>query len=278
MRRKSSGKRTASKRVAKKSSKVVASSSEVVRVVSSTTRTDGAVSLSIGHVDSLLDRIRFSSVKKFDSGSIDQLKNLSEEDLNHVKRQYCVSLDGMKNALAGDEYDLEAWSNFTLPQLALAVEYLTALNDLEHDESSDGKLHIRQKKAPQKPKEQPPEKIVSKLLFLDQDKETGIKSINPIEIVGASELWIYNTKTRKLGFYAGLSPAGLSVKGTTILNYDEEASKVKTLRQPLKQMRQLMNGSKPLWFHHYWDAVKSVPQAIPPRIGRETLILKSRKP
>ena len=74
------------------------------------------------------------------------------------------------------------------------------------------------------------EKIVQKLKYKATDDKFHLASINPIDIVGCNELWVFNTKTRKIGKYvaSNIDPlgqeregSGLSVKGTTITGFRE---------------------------------------------------------
>jgi len=67
--------------------------------------------------------------------------------------------------------------------------------------------------------------------FRLEDEKLLLKSIDATEIIYAEQLWVYNTKTRKLGHYKAkvLDPRGLSrpgtgltVKGTSIKGFDEE--------------------------------------------------------
>ena len=76
-------------------------------------------------------------------------------------------------------------------------------------------------------------KLVEKLKYLKTDDKFKIASVQPDQIIGASELWVFNTKTRKLGKYIaknidpkglGRDGSGLSVKGTTIIGFDETTS------------------------------------------------------
>lgn len=77
------------------------------------------------------------------------------------------------------------------------------------------------------------DKIVAKLNYKKNEPDLGLASINPATIVGATQLWVYNTKTRKLGvFYADKMIKELSVKGTTIVGFDPETSTQKTVRKP----------------------------------------------
>jgi hypothetical protein len=88
------------------------------------------------------------------------------------------------------------------------------------------------------PKSVSKEKIVAKLKYAREDKSMRLVSINPVDIVGAQELWVYNTKTRRLGKYVADSLKGpLNVKGTSIIGYDEVKSVTKTLRKPEERIR-----------------------------------------
>jgi hypothetical protein len=85
----------------------------------------------------------------------------------------------------------------------------------------------RAKKAPSK------DKLVAKLKFKESEPTLGLASINPISVLDASTLWVYNTKNRKLIRYvADPLIKVLSVKGTTITGFDEGASTQKTVRKP----------------------------------------------
>jgi hypothetical protein len=56
-----------------------------------------------------------------------------------------------------------------------------------------------------------------------------LASIPPEQIVGAQELWTYNTKYKILTLFKALDRGGLDVKGSSIIKYDETASKSKTV-------------------------------------------------
>ena len=91
------------------------------------------------------------------------------------------------------------------------------------------------------------EKIVSKLKYKRQDDKFQLASINPIDIIGCEELWVFNVKTRKMGRYmaSSIDPmhleregTGLSVKGTTIIGFNVETSVQKTLRKPEEKLKE----------------------------------------
>lgn len=227
---------------------------------------DGPVSLAISHIDSLLEKIRHNKIKEFDVSNISQVTSLSTADLKSLNHQFHTTMLTMKDAVGGDAYCLESYQHFTKPQLKLTVEYLKQLGKLKHNESSSKlrKTTVRQKKV------KAPALIVKKVLYLLKDPESGVEGITPEALVGAQQMWVYNTKTRKLGCYWAKNESGLTAKGTTILNFNEEKSTTKTLRKPKEQLWKFMSGGL-----KFWDSIKAVPQVISPRLNRETVILKT---
>ena len=136
---------------------------------------------------------------------------------------------------------------------------------------------------PRKKKEKSPEQLVAKMQYKKEDTKLELKSIAPAEIIYAEELWVYNTKTRKLGHYVAktLDPRGLNrpgtglmVKGTSIKGFNEEASVQKTLRKPEKQLEEFTN-SGPKKVLEFYDAIKTMGIKLNGRINTEVLLLRA---
>ena len=135
----------------------------------------------------------------------------------------------------------------------------------------------RKKKAPSK------EKLVAKLKFKTNDEKYRITSINPMDIIGATEVWVFNTKTRKLGKYVAMNTdpkglaregTGLTVKGTTILGFNEEQSVQKTLRKPDEQLREFAKSGK-VKLRKFLEDIKTTDIKLTGRVNNETIILKT---
>ena len=126
-----------------------------------------------------------------------------------------------------------------------------------------------------KPKAVSKDKLVDKLMFQVNDSELGIASINPAEIIDASEVWVYNTKNRKLGVYrvGGLAP-GLTVKGTTIKDFDVSKSVQKTLRKPPEQIKSF-TGNARTKYQKSFDEIKTTDTKLNGRLNETTIILKA---
>lgn len=132
------------------------------------------------------------------------------------------------------------------------------------------------------PKPKSADKLVSKLKYCKVDDKNSLASINPTEIVGANELWVFNTKTRKLGKYVAqnIDPtgqaragSGLSVKGATIIGFNEELSIQKTLRKPETQLKEFKNSGK-VALRKFLENINTTDTKLNGRINADTVLLK----
>jgi hypothetical protein len=135
---------------------------------------------------------------------------------------------------------------------------------------------------PRKPKQRSAAKVVEKLKFSKADPKYSLASIDPTLIVGANELWVFNVKTRKLGKYiaSNVDPkglardgTGLSVKGTTIIGFDEKASIQKTLRKPADQLKEFKNSGK-VALRKFLDEIPTTDTKLNGRCNPDTVLLK----
>lgn len=124
------------------------------------------------------------------------------------------------------------------------------------------------RKPPQK------EKLVKNLKYLKQDTALKIVSINPVDIVGAEVLWVYNVKNRKIGKYVAEAMGGvLGIKGTTITGFDANKSTQKTLRKPEEQIKQFLAAGK-IDLRKFLENIKTTEIKLNGRINADTILLK----
>ena len=124
------------------------------------------------------------------------------------------------------------------------------------------------RKPPQK------EKLVAKLKYAKNDTANKLVSINPVDIIGATELWVYNVKTRKLGKYVAEDMGGaLGVKGTAITGFNEAKSVQKTLRKPEVQLKDFLSAGK-IELRKFLDNIKATDIKLNGRINVDTVLLK----
>ena len=134
---------------------------------------------------------------------------------------------------------------------------------------------------PRKAKVKTASDLVKKLKYKASDADYGLASIPPSDIVGANILVVFNTKNRKLGLYyasntdpKGLQRegTGLSVKGTTIVGYDEEKSLQRTIRKPAEFLPQVKKTTRAKT-EKLFDTLKTTETKLNGRINGETILI-----
>ena len=172
-----------------------------------------------------------------------------------------------------DSQVLEAYKHLGKRQITAIIKWWTqALSD-----ANSYNVVKKASKAPRKKKAVLPEKVVAKLKYAKEFKELALKSADPTTILTAQELWVYNTKTRKLGIYIADQYAGvLTVKNSSIIGFDATASVQKTLRKPKDQIKEFSANGKPAakkWF----KGIKSTEIKLNGRISTDVILLKVYK-
>jgi hypothetical protein len=137
----------------------------------------------------------------------------------------------------------------------------------------------KQTKTVRKRKPVPVEKQVSKIKYMRQFKDDAAKidlvSIHPSKIVGATEVWAYDSAKRKLHYYIADSHVGtLSVKGTTIVGFDSTQSGMKTLRKPGDQLKKLLGVGKPA-ARKLFKEINAVQAQVKGRTNDDLIILRA---
>ena len=126
---------------------------------------------------------------------------------------------------------------------------------------------------PRKAKIVPKDKIVAKLKFKKTDEPLKLVSINPADIIGSKELWIFNTKTRKLGKYVANEYMDLGVKGTTITGFNEHTSIQKTIRKPDEKLKEFKAAGK-VQLRKFLEDINATDTKMNGRINEEIILLK----
>ena len=128
-------------------------------------------------------------------------------------------------------------------------------------------------RAPRARKTQPKEKVVAKMKYMKSNEPLKLVSINPTDIIGAKELWIFNTKTRKLGKYVASEFNDLGVKGTTITGFDEFKSIQKTVRKPEDKLKEFKAAGK-VQLRKFLEDINATDTKMNGRINEDTVLLK----
>ena len=197
--------------------------------------------------------------------------NVPQSQLSKYEEVYQKRFDELKLAFEKtDEQVTEGYSHMKSADFKRTFAFIDQiLNDI---------IQYRGlKKATKKiraPKSVSKEKVVSKLKYAKEDKVLRLISINPADIIGSQELWVYNTKTRKLGKYVADSIQGpLNVKGTTITGFDEFKSVTKTLRKPEEKLKEFSKASK-VQLRKFLEDIKATETKLNGRISVDVVLLK----
>ena len=220
-----------------------------------------------GHYDEFINnpKYNFSPYEYF------VVNNVPQSQLSKYEEVYRARFDELKLAFEKtDEQIQEGYSHYKAADFKRIFTFIDQiLNDI---------IQYRGlKKATKKvraPKSVSKEKVVSKLKFAKEDKVLRLVSINPADIIGAQELWVYNTKTRKLGKYVADSLKGpLNVKGTGIIGFDEHKSITKTLRKPNEKLKAFAKATK-IQLRKFIEDIKATETKLNGRINAETILLR----
>ena len=148
----------------------------------------------------------------------------------------------LSEAIEGeDEQLVEGYSNFTKRELKAFHKFV---GEIITDCQQTVQI-AKASRSPRKRKATPPSKVVGKLKYMKEFAEMNLKSCKPEDILTASELWVYNTKYRKVQVYkAELNSLG--VKGTTIIGFSVKDSLSYTLRKPEEFFKNTALGKRGL--------------------------------
>jgi len=169
----------------------------------------------------------------------------------------------------GDEQLKEAYSHRSKKQIRTLIAFYQEIMMACDMLAQEAKVN----RAPRKTKAVSKDKIVAKLKFMKSNEPLKLVSINPTDIIGAKELWVFNTKTRKLGKYVASEFADLGVKGTTITGFDEFKSVQKTLRKPEDKLKEFKAAGK-VQLRKFLDDINATDTRMNGRINEETVLLK----
>lgn len=114
------------------------------------------------------------------------------------------------------------------------------------------------------------------LKYKPSDNDLGIISVKPSSIVGAQMLIVLNAKYNVLTIYRAATVEGLSVKGTTILNYDEATSESKRAGRAAAIIKQLPEATR-AGATKLFQSIKGSPVTLRGRTSEDTLLIKAYK-
>lgn len=100
----------------------------------------------------------------------------------------------------------------------------------------------------------------------------NVKSINPIKIIGASKLVVFNTNNRKITIFYADDESGFQVKGSTLLNYSAKSGS-KTIRKPEMKLVEFVSAPK-VRTDKIFAEINAVKGKVTGRINKHCLLVK----
>lgn len=170
-----------------------------------------------------------------------------------------------------DAYDrkceqlVEGYSHLTRRNLKRLRDFVRGLVDETTQYSESSKKVIKRKV-----RVIPPSRQVARVKYMRSFDELNLKSIDPTKMLQASEIWVYNTRYKKIQWYVS-DGTPLGIKGTTIIGYDVSKSQQMTLRKPEVFFKGMSMGKRAL--SNAVKALKTKPAAVNGRINEQCIIL-----
>lgn len=134
--------------------------------------------------------------------------------------------------------------------------------------------NIKKVRKPRVIKLKSPEQKSSKVRFKPENAELKIVSIQPSKIIGASQVWIYNDKYRKMQFYTAESGKVLDIDGTKIVGFDPVLSIQKGVRKPEWAISHFKSMNK-TGLRKYMDSLKTTQSTVNGRLTEDSIILRA---
>jgi hypothetical protein len=243
---------------------------EPTNVVSIQDRINEKVSEIAGELEGAIDTYISSDFKITPSPYAimqDKVKGIHANRLLETFKKRRAQFDEALNT--EDEQLIEAWSCYTKSQLKKVVSFC---DNIIVDIMKFLETATKSRK-PRKRKQKSPEQLVAKMFYQKEYPPAGLKSEDPKKIIGSQQLWVYNTKTKKLGVYVAEDASGLSVKGSTILNFSEAKSITKTLRKPDEVVPKVIKEGK-VYLRNVLTDLTTKEATLTGRINTDTILLR----
>jgi hypothetical protein len=197
-------------------------------------------------------------------------KNMHEfynPQLEEIEEAYC----GIVLKQAADEQIKEGYSSYSKEQLKkLFGFYVMIVEDLEQ--------YMSNSKKERKPRVKKPvsaEKKLKDFKYMEFDNTKKIQSVQPVRILGASELWAFNTKYNQLTVLRASGSTTLDVHRTAIINFDPTQSETKKLKaKDVESILKQVSDSGKVALRSIMKNARGSTQKLQERMNENTLLLR----
>ena len=187
-----------------------------------------------------------------------------------IAAYYARWLTELIEAYEGRDAQLkEAYRYLTKRQLSERIKFM---HSIVSDAEKYGSV-AKKTKAPRKPRAVSKDKILKHLKYQREDGDFKVASINPEKILGAQELWCFNTKYKVLTVFRAIDRGGLQVKRSSIVGFDDKISMSRGCgRQAQSVVDTIVKGGK-MVIRKQMEGLKTV-KPLQERINENTILLR----
>ena len=223
----------------------------------------------MAHIDGFIDDRDYT----FDVYKYLQEQAATPVIANKIKDNYSPLLEELLLVDTKADHQLvEGYGNYKRTELKKFIKFVESIITSASTFINNTKAMKTRK--PRKKKVKTADQLTAKVKYCKSFPDLRLVSIDPSKIIEASSVWIYNTKYRKLGVYIAAPNQTLSIKGTTIINYNEELSVCKTLRKPEVQLGEFSTASK-VALRKFLENINGKAASLNGRLNEDIVILKA---
>jgi hypothetical protein len=223
-----------------------------------------------GVINGQLDDFGFGSKKGFpDTCMANVVFKMGATNAQWLKvHDHFVSLIlELKSFIDGDAEIKDAYAGNTKANIKKIYDWLVG------EPSEELVKAVKKTRKTRKKKQKTSAQILKLFTYMKYDKELNIHSIAPEDILKAEQLWVFNTKTRRLGVFYTSDENGLSVIRKSIDNYDEKTSYCKKIRKPKEFIPGVMAAGK-VALRRILEDVHATKTILKSHISNDVLLLK----
>lgn len=220
---------------------------------------------SVAELEEELDKFTRAGYK----GEFDVYKWMLARDLKgvnalYIARYYRPLLDELNS---DDPQVKEAYSRLTKTEFnnyrAFVESIVTAAENMNSNAKRKRKVRkLKVKKAVD---------LVKKVKYKKEDIDLQIVSLAPEQVVGAKELWAFDTRYRYIIVLRAYDGSELSIKGTTVKNYNPDTSLTRKVRKPKEFLAKLTTRTASA---KAFDELKTTLKKAKGRINENILLYK----
>jgi len=224
----------------------------------------------IGEIEGMIDDYIYND-QDFSLYTWLQSNNIPASYANSIVSKFSPVLEELIEAYEGKCEQLkEGYRHLKKTEIKKLIEfYNTLIEDAERYSSNTKKVRTSRK-----PRTVSVEKKIKNLKYQKEDQTYKIASISPEKIIGAMELWTFNTKYKTITRLVAIDRGGLQVKGTSISNYCESTSTTRSMgrKDPNEIVKRILEGGKLVLRKIFDDFKTEKPLAY--RINENTILLR----